>query len=99
LSFLVDCFSLGKLLFSPHYQFLQGGGTCYFPQTAAGPLYSQTGWISLALAPPPPDRDEMFLQFIRPPILSRRDATYPQAALVASRADVTLTWRGCSFTW
>jgi hypothetical protein len=53
----------------------------------------------LALAPPPPDRDEMFLQFIRPPILSRRDATYPQAALVASRADVTLTWRGCSFTW
>jgi hypothetical protein len=43
-AFLVEHFSLERLLVSYHYQFLQGGQMCYFLQTVAGSPHSHTGW-------------------------------------------------------
>jgi hypothetical protein len=48
LSFLVDHFSLGRLLVSAHYQFLQDGQICHFPQAAAGPPHSHQARVKFS---------------------------------------------------
>jgi hypothetical protein len=103
LSFLVECFSLGQLLVSAPYQFLQGGQMCYFPQAAAGPPNPTRPRSAQHSTLPQPGGGKSFLLFIRPPALSRRNAICPQAIIVYVLSPrvgwcFTLTWNGCTFS-
>jgi hypothetical protein len=82
---------LGRLLVSAHYWFFQGGQMyCYSLQTEVGPPWPYTAWFSTALCPNHTRQSWNFPPFIRPPVLSRRDAICLQAMLdymVSSRAN------------